>query len=696
MTIRVLWVIKGLGPGGAETLLLNAARAHDHTEFDVECAYVLAHKDHLAEQLERAGVRTHCLSRRADDRCWPIRLRQVLVDGHFDVVHFHSPMPAAVGRAMSLTVPTARRPKRVTTEHNAWNTYHPVTRWANRLTTPLDDAIFAVSEEIRSSMGDRSARRAVVLLHGIDVASVAGRSSCRAEARAELDLEVGEFVIGTVANYRPQKDYPTLLRAFAALERCGVAARLVAIGQGPSEGDIVALRQDLGLDSTVLLTGFRADATRLMSAFDVFTLASRYEGLPVALMEALALGLPVVATSVGGVAETLDDDAILVPPGDPTALAAGWKQLFDSPERRADLAARARVRADDFDVRRSVSRYEETYRLLAPEGVRPAVSPSAVTVRRVPVSGVTIRAATPDDRPRILEMLARSLGWTDDPSHAALFSWKHDENPFGPSPMWVATDKDRVVGLRAFMRWNFGREGQVVRAVRAVDTATDPDYQGHGLFTALTLQGIDALEAEGIDFVFNTPNDQSLPGYLKMGWRDLGRIPIAVRSRSVRSMMRTARSRVGADLFSLPVGIGQPADTRHDQAARSDDSTRCLTTLHSGEFLRWRYDDAPTGYRIVRDPDATIVLRGRRRGAASELVMADVLRGNLAAGDASAADALGVSGFDHVVRCGRADVRRGFIGLPGLGPRLTVRPLCMAAVPPAANWSLSLGDVELF
>ena len=100
------------------------------------------------------------------------------------------------------------------------------------------------------------------------------------------------IVIGTVANYREQKDYPNLLRAMAELPERGVACRLVAVGQGPLEQQVIAQVKELGLADIVTLTGFRPDATAVMSAFDIFVLASKWEGMPVALMEAFAWGSP--------------------------------------------------------------------------------------------------------------------------------------------------------------------------------------------------------------------------------------------------------------------------------------------------------------------------------------------------------------------------------------------------------------------
>ena len=185
---------------------------------------------------------------------------------------------------------------------------------------------------------------------------------------------------------------------------------------------------------------------------------------------------------------------------------------------------------------------------------RPAAKPTRARSR----TGLDIREATPDDRPAIIELCRASLGWGDDPRFEQLFSWKHDQNAFGPSYMWVATDGDRIVGLRAFMRWEFVRGGEVLHAVRAVDTATHPDYQGKGLFTAMTMHGLDVIEHDGIDFVFNTPNDKSRPGYLKMGWQEVGKLPVAIRVAGPRGCRSMARSRVASSHWPLPVNIGEP------------------------------------------------------------------------------------------------------------------------------------------
>jgi glycosyltransferase involved in cell wall biosynthesis/GNAT superfamily N-acetyltransferase len=699
MAVRVLWVAKGLGPGGAERLLVAAAQRHDHTRFEIECAYVLPWKDHLAGELEAAGVQAICVSRTRRDVRWPLRLARLVRDGNYDVVHVHSPLPGSVARLAARTMPTASRPRIIATEHNRWETHRPPTRWLNRLTSRWNQATYAVTDEVSASVRGRAGDGVATLRHGIDVAAVRAQRADRAAVRTELGLAEDEFVVGTVANFRPQKDYPNLLAAARHLADGGVAVRIVAVGQGPDEAEVRALHESLGLGDRVLLTGFRADATRVMAACDAFVLASQWEGLPVALMEALALDLPVAATAVGGVAEELapDSDALLVPASDARALADAIARLVTDPPLRERLAARSTELAQRFDVGVAVDEYERLYGGVGEPALATA-EPERPKRRRAEAD---IRPAEPDDRSEILALLGRSLGSDpDDPRLARLFAWKHDTNRFGPSPMWVVVDGGRVIAFRALMRWEFERGGEVLRAVRAVDTATDPDYQGRGLFTALTLHALEAVRAEGVAFVFNTPNSQSRPGYLKMGWREVGSVPAAVRVTGPTAALRMARARVPADRWSLPLEIGTSVEDWLATGGVADRrpapvDVRELRTRIDDDYLTWRFGGDLLHYRVVHNGDAAVIVRARRRGPATELAVVAEF-GDARATARRAARAARQAGADYAIRLGSPSPLTGWVPLPGGGPILTWRQVTHAGMPPLANWSLELGDIELF
>ncbi len=320
---------------------------------------------------------------------------------------------------------------------------------------------------------------------------IARLRSEREAVRAEFGLADDVFVIGTVANFRAQKDYPNLLRVVRALIDQGMEnVHLIAVGQGPDAATTAQLVDELDLSASVTLTGFRPDAPRLMAAADVFVLASRWEGLPVAIMEATALGLPIVATAVGGMAEHFNDGrtALLVPPGDSSALADALHRIGRVSEARCRSRCRfprprtrVRWRRVDYPHRSGLSPGSPHHAVPGPPVLGSARRPERLSPRLR--SGLDIRPATPDDRASILELCRTSLRWGDDPRFVELFSWKHDLNAFGPSSLWVAVDGDQVIGLRAFMKWEFRRGTENTRAVRAGGHRGAPGPPGPRAFT---------------------------------------------------------------------------------------------------------------------------------------------------------------------------------------------------------------------
>ena len=368
------------------------------------------------------------------------------------------------------------------------------------------------------------------------------------------------------------------------------------------------------------------------------------------------------------------------------------------------MAAAARLAGERFDIRHAVGRIEQLYRDLVPEPA-PAEPAKPTKPRPRPVA-LEIRRAEPADRDEILALLAQSLGRDADPRFEQLFAWKHEENAFGPSPAWVATDGDRIAGFRVLMRWEFLDGRETVKAVRAVDTATHPDYQGQGIFTKLTLHGIEELR-DDVAFVFNTPNDQSRPGYLKMGWQVVGKLPTAVRPTRVSGIPRILTARVPAERWTSPSTAGEDAAAVLEDTGAIDEllgslpPSSGLRTRLSAAFLRWRYATPLLGYRAVVAPgglrEGVAIFRIRARGDAREAALSAVLaRGDDRALVARLTRAVArVADADYVIRIGGGPVAPGgMVRLPGQGPVLTWR--AVGSPTPPAHWDLSLGDIELF
>ncbi|MDT0644596.1 GNAT family N-acetyltransferase [Zunongwangia sp. F363] len=175
------------------------------------------------------------------------------------------------------------------------------------------------------------------------------------------------------------------------------------------------------------------------------------------------------------------------------------------------------------------------------------------------------------DIPEIVDLLLTSLSDTNNRDH---FIWKHIKNPFGKSYGLLACDEGKIVGVRMFMFWEFVRDKEVVKAVRPVDTITHPEYRGKGIFKKLTLDGLDKC-SDRFDLVFNTPNNNSFPGYLKMGWQKFkGRLsyklavvfPLLVSKKFSLENVRTEE---------LDIKVLSPSPK--------------WTTNYTDEYLKWRY-----------------------------------------------------------------------------------------------------------
>jgi GNAT superfamily N-acetyltransferase len=340
-------------------------------------------------------------------------------------------------------------------------------------------------------------------------------------------------------------------------------------------------------------------------------------------------------------------------------------------------------------------------------------------------SEVSVRPFATEDLPRVLELLDASLGGGPAGRRPPeMFRWKHLDSPFGQSYLLVAECDGRLIGLRALMRWRFMAGHTIVEAARAVDTATHPDYQGRGVFSRLTRAALEMMAGD-IDLIFNTPNGKSGPGYLKMGWHEVGRVPVSVRARRPLRLLGglLGRSEPGPvpPAPAVPAaqvlergGLLLPLLEREavERGRVAAGAVPRLVTPRSLAYLRWRYGAAPLlGYRAVTEErDGRLagmaIFRVRPRGRLWEATVAEVLAGG---DDAVAARLLRrvsqVAMVDHLTfhatpgsPLARAALRAGFVRSPA-GITLVANPLRPDLLPDPTRpraWALSLGDLEVF
>jgi glycosyltransferase involved in cell wall biosynthesis len=373
-------VIKCLSYGGAESLLVDTVIAADPDRFDYEVAYVLRGQDALVPAISASGTPVYALGAAHDaDLRWMIALRRLLSKGHYDIVHFHLPYAAALGQLVVASLPPSIRPGVVYTEHTMWDRDPPsrrqrvLIRALLRASIQRGERLVAVSEASHDALPAPLRHRATTVVHAVDLSEtdslLARRSELRALVRSELGIGTDELLFITVANLRRTKGYDVLLNAVKSVEDCGLPIRFVAVGYGPMRDALQAQHAELALGDRFQFLGQRDDVLRLLAGADAFVLPSTIEGLGVALMEATSMALPIVATSVGGVPEILEDevDALLIPPGESAPLFEAMRRLATDPELRVRLGREAKRGSSQFDME-NVSRaigdiYEQAVRL---------------------------------------------------------------------------------------------------------------------------------------------------------------------------------------------------------------------------------------------------------------------------------------------------------------------------------------------
>jgi GNAT superfamily N-acetyltransferase len=336
---------------------------------------------------------------------------------------------------------------------------------------------------------------------------------------------------------------------------------------------------------------------------------------------------------------------------------------------------------------------------------------------------VILRRATAGDVAQMRELVRTVLGAGSVPRTEEFWRWKHERNPFGPSPAMVAEADGRIVSLRVFLRWRWRHEDKVLNAVRPVDTATHPAWRRRGLFERLTRELVETMRAEGVALVFNTPNARSGQGYQKLGWRIVGRPTIWIRPvRPIRLVGGLARRKGRQGVDEIPWAGDRASATilgAPDLSAFLGRTTRSMSRLVtdiSAPYLAWRYRDCPgipygAAGAFDRTSGALMIFRRAVRQGLRELRLCDlfvaddrasqskareVVRDLLSEHEADLVTARAVPGTVQIAVL----LRAGFLPVPRIGPTLAVRPLAERSALPAidhlTSWGASVGDLEVF
>jgi glycosyltransferase involved in cell wall biosynthesis len=360
--LGVLVLVKGLGIGGAEKLISEAAPYWDHERFDYRVGYFLPWKDQLVPDLEKNGVEVKLLGgRRGTDPRTPGRLRRYVAESRIGLVHAHLPAAGIMARLAS-PVPV------VYTEHNLVSSYRPITKILNRVTYGRNRAVTAVSAPVAEEVKRYRGPKVEVVENGVSMEVAPIRV---AAVRDELGLKGDYRLVVHVGNIRPYKGHAHLVQTARWLRDQGARVEIVSIGGEKHPGDLERVRdlaRQAGVADTIRFLGRRPEARAFLALADAVVNPSDVEGLPVSLLEAMSLGRPVVATAVGGVPSLIDDgiSGLLVPPADPVRMGQAVMRVLEDADLAARLGAGGREQVEArYGVRPMVEAFERIYMRVA-------------------------------------------------------------------------------------------------------------------------------------------------------------------------------------------------------------------------------------------------------------------------------------------------------------------------------------------
>lgn len=347
---RVLHVIDSLDLGGAQVVLENLVRHGNHDRFEFEAA-AMHGRGVYWDRLAALGVPLHSLSFHHKVPLYVPRLAWLCLTRRYDVVHTHLLAANVIAKPVATFCGV-----RVRINHDHCNDKLTDPRWwalgADRVTNRLSTHVIAVSESTRAFVVEQEgvpASRATTVHNGIDLEKFRPRPEQRAAAREKWNLPADSFLVAGIGRLTYQKNFALFLDIAAAIVRDHPRAVFVLVGTGEDEPALRAQAETLGLGDRLRFLGYVADMPALWPALDCLLLTSRYEGLPITILEAMACGASIVASNLDGMREILRDghNADLVPPGAPGPYVERLSLLLSQPEiaRRHTAAALATVRA---------------------------------------------------------------------------------------------------------------------------------------------------------------------------------------------------------------------------------------------------------------------------------------------------------------------------------------------------------------
>lgn len=363
--IPVLHIIKSLGRGGAEMLLPETLRQHDQKKFKFHYIYFLPWKNQMVSAIEEEGGTVVCIPAKNNASILlAVRKIAAYVRKHnIQLIHCHLPWAGMAGRVVGrLTgVPV------VYTEHNKWERYHKLTYLMNKFTFGSQQRVIAVSAEVANSIKTNYGKvnpPVQVVANGTDTAKYSRSQNIGKDIRKELNIPATATVIGITCVFRVQKRLGTWLEIAKALHAKHPDTFFIIVGDGPLREEIHAKAKALGTDKYVFFAGLQTETRPYFTAMDVFMMSSEFEGLPIALLEAMSMNCVPACTTAGGIPEVINEgeNGVLVPVQEPMQLVERLSALMQQPDQVAKMKQAARETViNAFSMKKMVGELEVIY-----------------------------------------------------------------------------------------------------------------------------------------------------------------------------------------------------------------------------------------------------------------------------------------------------------------------------------------------
>jgi glycosyltransferase involved in cell wall biosynthesis len=360
--IKILHIIKSLGRGGAEMLLPETLKLHNKENFQSHYIYFLPWKDQMVGAIDGAGGKVTCFEAKDNIRLL-LQYKRIVnycKEHKIDLIHCHLPWAGFVGRLVHSKIGIPM----LYTEHNMQERYHIVTKTINKLSFNAQNLALGVSEDVTESINKNINPKIPVrtLLNGVNTISF--QRSGDSKIRTELGIPEDAILIGNVAVFRFQKRLVEWLQVIKKLREKNSNVFGMIVGAGPLEKEIRKEWKELELEKIVFFPGLQTEVKPYFEAMDVFMMSSSFEGLPIALLEAMSTECAVVSTDAGGIKEVVrnEQDGLICKVEEWQKLSDLCQTLIDDPEQLEiyKKAARERV-VKNFSLKRMVDELEVIY-----------------------------------------------------------------------------------------------------------------------------------------------------------------------------------------------------------------------------------------------------------------------------------------------------------------------------------------------